>query len=231
MSDTQDTLPEQPTTVETIEPDATINIQTGVPAEEPAPTVEETPAAPAKKTWYLFKASGVGALTVYDTSVELDADAAQPDNSTPWEPPMVLGTGLVVYWTGNAWQVGADLINAPIASQQSAAYARAAMDFDEAVYALSSGYTKSEQASWKQQVVDAHAVIDGQPASHLLSTLATARGIEVSYLAASIIAKSNAYNDKYATLLAAYQKLRDQIGNATKTADLPAFTVDDVHLI
>lgn len=226
MSDTQET-----TTVQTIEPDATINIQTGVPAEAPVavePTPTPEPEVPAKKTWYLTKT--VDGLMMFDKSVELGATEAQPANSTPWAPPTILGTGLAVYWDGSAWQGGTDLTTASIDTLKAIALKRANFDFMEAVDNLSIGYTPAEQQSWKQQVIDANAVIAGQPASHLLTTLATVRNMAVADLAKSIVAKSQAYNDQYATILANFQKLRDSITVASDATGLPAFTIDDIHL-
>lgn len=229
MSDNQNEAAEVKPTVATIEPDSTIQLQgqTPAPTPEPEPVPEPEPA-PQPKTWYLWKT--VGQLSVYDKTVAQDADAEQPANSTEWAPPMVIGDGLAVYWDGNGWRGGTDLINATIDKMKTVALLRANINFMMDVDNLSSGYTPAEQQSWKQQVVDAHAVLAGQVESHLLQTLAATRDMDVKDLANSIIAKSNAYNDKYATLLATYQKLRDTISTATEASQLPAFTIDDVHL-
>lgn len=172
-------------------------------------------------TWYTYKK--VNGFDVYDSVVQA---VDQPPNSSPWKPRILPDT--TTYYNGRVWVIGKDVTTVDLTYLRNAAQVQADVDFTFTVKQLGANFHLAEQSSWAQQLTDAQAVLSGDSPSVLLTTLAEAHQIDITDLAKSIVAKSDAYNAAYAKLLADYQVLKGIISNATKIADLPAFRVPPI---
>jgi hypothetical protein len=191
---------------------------------------DPAPAAPAPSNkLYAYpytKLTGVASmLSVYTgTPIELAEGQSPPENSSPWRPPTA-PDGRAVYFDGYGWFVGPDLATVKIADLQTIVFKDLADTFQSQVDALTTGYTAAERQSWGQQLADAKSLLAGGQSSALLTTLASARGVDPKVLAQKIVDKDAAYQNQYAALLAAYQKQRDAVSIATSPDQLPAISI------
>ncbi len=161
---------------------------------------------------------GTGEVTVQD------ADTAPPDNTTTWAPPPKPSDGVYYQYDG-AWVLGLDVREATLDALKAVSLAECQDVFEAAVADLQGNYSASERQSWPRQISEAQAYLGGDTGGSLLSVLATTRGIDVSDLAQSIVARDEAYQASYGLALANLQKARDAISAAQALEDLPSLSV------
>ena len=174
-------------------------------------------------------ANGSSFLAYTGTPVAVEPGSDAPESTSAW-PPCTTSKGFLNYFDGIGWVVGPDVTTMTLKSLQALALTKANAEFQAMVDTLSSGYPSNEQQSWTQQLADAQAVLSGADASPLLMTLAIARSTSVTVLAQKIVDKNAAWTQAYATALASLQKTRTAIEAATRIADLPPFTIQDLAL-
>jgi hypothetical protein len=109
-----------------------------------------------------------------------------------------------------------------LAQAKSAKLVEVTEIYNTAVSALVGDTDKFELASWNKQEIEARAyVLDNTISTPFLSGMITARGLGETLLqfANLIIAKADAYQFAYATILGTYQAQQKAISSAT-TADI-----------
>ncbi len=141
--------------------------------------------------------------TVYavdGSPVEHDMPGVLPSTLSVTPPPGAHHT-----WDGTAWLF--DFVSALDAKKMEISTA-----YEQAVFVIRGAYSQTEMDTWNKQEAEARAVI-ADPASitPLLSAIATARGLSVAVIAASIIAKADAYAASAGTILGKRLALDDAL--------------------
>jgi len=189
----------------------------------------QAPATDPGKTWYVYETAH--GLNVWKgKTLTTASNAAQPANSVPWQPPSQV-SGRISFWDGVGWRLGTDITALGLDDLKVLATSASRQRMSGAIWALSGTYAPEERDTWAQQQAEATAwTADNTAATPLLTALASARSTTVADLAPKILEKAAAYSTAYYAALAQHQKERDSISAATSSADLPAFTLADLHL-
>jgi hypothetical protein len=92
---------------------------------------------------------------------------------------------------------------------------------DEEIAKLASQYPEHEVSSWPQQVKEAERILaDPTQPAPLLSAISSARGVELSDLAARVVLKMEAYAAAAGEIIGRRQSLEDQVERATTVEEL-----------
>lgn len=99
--------------------------------------------------------------------------------------------------------------------------------FEEYMARLRYGVPPSEVASWDQQHIEAKKhLYDGDKDTPLLTDMALARGVDLTWLAERVIIKAGMFASPSGSIIGTRQKHEDQIVAATTQEELEAITFE-----